>query len=134
MKYTFRKPEHLCLKREIEELFSAGNTSMSAFPMRATFKQLPYDGKGPQVKILLSVSKRHFKHAVDRNRAKRQLREAYRLRKPVFLSSLPTHVALHIAFIWLSDRPICSEQVHTRMDTLLRRISEKIQLSCPSAN
>lgn len=123
--FTFRKPEHLCLKSEIEALFSAGCTSMSAFPMRATFRTFPYEGEGPQVKILLSVSKRHFKHAVDRNRAKRQLREAYRLQKPAFLSTLPTDKALHIAFIWLSDSPINSKLVYDRMQNLLRRISEK---------
>ena len=120
----------MCLKSEIEALFSAGNTSMTAFPMRVTFRRMPYDGQGPQAKILLSVSKRHFKHAVDRNRAKRQLREAYRLQKPTFLASLPADVSLHIAFIWLSDVPVRSELVHSRMSTLLRRISEKTQSSC----
>ena len=126
MKYTFRKPEHLCLKREIEELFSAGNTSMSAFPMRATFKQLPYDGKGPQVKILLSVSKRHFKHAVDRNRAKRQLREAYRLNKHLLLDKIGEGSHVVVAFIWLSDEHFKSSVLHAKMRKLLLRIGEEL--------
>ena len=124
--YTFRKPEHLCLKSEIEALFSSGCKSMSVFPLRVTFRRFAYTGQGPQVKVL------HFKHAVDRNRAKRQLREAYRHLKPAFLASLPDDVALHIAFIWLSDRPVRTDLVATRMQTALQRISEKVMQQLPS--
>ena len=99
---------------------------MSVFPLRVTFRRFAYTGQGPQVKVLLSVSKRHFKHAVDRNRAKRQLREAYRHLKPTFLATLPTDASLHIAFIWLSDRPVRTDLVATRMKTALQRISEKL--------
>lgn len=98
---------------------------MSMFPLRATFKTMEYKGNGPQVKILLSVSKKHFRHAVDRNRAKRQLREAYRLQKHLLLSELSTEQSLHIAFIWLSNRPIKSEIVNARMRSALLKIAEK---------
>lgn len=125
--YTFRKPEHLCLKREIEALFSAGCTSMTQFPLRATFRTLPYEGKGPQVKILLSVSKRHFKHAVDRNRAKRQIREAYRLQKHLLIEQLPLNVSVHLAFIWLSDHPMPSSLVHKRVGGILQHVAEKVR-------
>ena len=87
---------------------------------------VPYTGQGPQVKVLLSVSKRHFKHAVDRNRAKRQIREAYRLQKHILTDALPTDMALHIAFIWLSDRPVPSSLVSSRMQATLKRIQEKV--------
>ena len=117
--YTFRKPEHLCLKSEIEALFSSGCKSMSVFPLRVTFRRFAYTGQGPQVKVLLSVSKR-------------QLREAYRHLKPAFLASLPDDVALHIAFIWLSDRPVRTDLVATRMQTALQRISEKVMQQLPS--
>lgn len=126
-RFTFRKCEHLCLKTEIEALFSAGCSSMSMFPLRVTYRKLDYKGSGPQVKILLSVSKRHFKHAVDRNRAKRQLREAYRLQKHLLLEMMPTDVAVHIAFIWLSNRPVKSEIVSSRMRTALLKIGDQMK-------
>lgn len=125
-RFTFRKPEHLCLKSEIEELFSPGSRSMTVYPLRATFRTLPYDGKGPQVKILLSVAKRRLRHAVDRNRAKRQLREAYRLQKYTLLDRLPADTALHVAFMWLPDGPKRSASVMRSMATLLARIGEKV--------
>lgn len=84
--FTFRKPEHLCKQKEIEALFSAGSQSFTAYPLRATFKQVE-PTTGPAVKVLLSVAKRRLHHAVDRNRAKRQLREAYRLQKHLLLQA-----------------------------------------------
>ncbi len=125
--HTFRKSEHICLRSDIETLFSAGSASMSAFPIRATFRKMPYDGQGPQVKVLLSVAKRHLRHAVDRNRAKRQLREAYRMEKQRILAQLAPSDSVHIAFIWLADKPMPTQLVHTRIASLLQRIGEKAQ-------
>lgn len=122
---TFRKPEHLCRQTEIEALFSAGSSATTVYPIRATYRRVEAAGsQGPQVKVLLSVSKRRLKHAVDRNRAKRQLREAYRLQKQFLLDALPEYTGLHVAFIWLSDKPVKSKTIFERMHTILRRIAE----------
>lgn len=131
--YTFKKPEHLCLQTEIETLFSAGSSSMSVFPIRATFRKLDYPGRGPKVKVLLSVSKRKLHHAVDRNRAKRQLREAYRLQKQLLWEQLPEGMALNIAFIWLADHPMKSENVHRSIKRLLTHMAEKVQQNAETA-
>lgn len=125
--YTFSKPEHLCLTSEIEALFGAGSSSLSMFPLRATYRTLPYEGHGPRVKVLLSVSKRRLRHAVDRNRAKRQLREAYRLQKQLLWNRLPEGKALHIAFIWLAGQPIDSARVAKRMHALLQQMAERLE-------
>ena len=73
--YKFPKAEHLCLKRDIERLFSAGTKSLSAYPLRVVVGAAE-TGSVP-VKVLMSVSKRRLHHAVDRNRAKRKLRESF---------------------------------------------------------
>ena len=102
--YKFPKAEHLCLKRDIERLFSAGTKSLSAYPLRVVVGAAE-TGSVP-VKVLMSVSKRRLHHAVDRNRAKRQMREAYRLNKHILLDSLAEGECLHLAFVWLADRPL----------------------------
>ena len=123
--YTFPKPEHLCLRGEIEALFSAGSRAMTIYPLRAVYRFVPRSND-PAVKVLLSVSKRRFKHAVDRNRAKRQLREAYRHRKAPLFAALSGDKSLHLGFIWLSDRSIPSAEVDEKVDLLLRRIAERV--------
>lgn len=123
--HTFRKPEHLCRQKEIDELFGAGSSSFTAYPVRATFRRTEHTA-GPPVKVLLSVAKRRLHHAVERNRAKRQLREAYRLQKQLLTESLPEGTGLNIAFIWLADRPVDTALVMQRMRTVLLRAADRI--------
>ncbi|MDO5074528.1 MAG: ribonuclease P protein component [Bacteroidales bacterium] len=125
MRYTFPKAEHLCLQRHIDALFSPESQSIVAFPLRVLVRPVAYAGKGPKVQVLISVSKRKFKHAVDRNRAKRQVREAYRLNKHLLLEALPPECALHLAFVWISPEAQDSRLVHKRMITLLQRLAER---------
>ena len=126
MRFTFPKPEHLCRQRDIDALFTPESRSAVAFPLRMLVREVAHtDPHAPRVQVLVSVSKRKFKHAVDRNRAKRQLREAYRLNKHLLLDVLPEGTALHVAFIWIADAPQTSALVHKRMQTLLHRTADR---------
>lgn len=135
MSFTLTKAERLCSKKTIEALFAGGHKSMSAYPIRAVFMPLNEgDEEGAEVlpstgytQLLISVSKRHFKHAVDRNRVKRQLREAYRLNKHLLLDKLPEGKHLAIAFLWLSSEHFKSEVVHNKVRKLLIRIAEEYE-------
>jgi ribonuclease P protein component len=79
-KYTFPKEEHLCSKKRIEQLFNRKNPSLGVYPLRLTWVAAPARTTAPP-QVLITVPKRAFKRAVDRNRLKRLLREAYRLNK-----------------------------------------------------
>ena len=79
-KYTFPKEEHLCRKKLIEELFSKQGSSFGVYPLRIVWIKSEIPTTAPP-QVLISVSKRTFKRAVDRNRLKRLIREAYRLNK-----------------------------------------------------
>ncbi|WP_242929397.1 ribonuclease P protein component [Pontibacter vulgaris] len=85
--YTFSKEERLCSKRLIALLFSKGS-SFNLYPLRFVLYTPPGEEPLPgSTQVLISVSKRYFKRATDRNRLKRQIREAYRLNKHFLLQN-----------------------------------------------
>lgn len=83
--YTFNKEERLCSKKLLEKLFHNGS-SFLVYPFRiVSIPETLYVSSPAQV--VIAVSKRKFKHAVDRNLVKRRVREAYRLNKDALLYS-----------------------------------------------
>jgi len=83
--FSFRKNERLTGSKSISSLFQDG-TSISSYPVRIIFNT---EGRGPNpASVVISVPKRLFKRAVDRNLLKRRIREAYRLHKPQFYTGL----------------------------------------------
>ena len=86
---TFRREERLRGEALIERLFHReGSRSMAAFPLRMVYMKTASDGAGALPQVLISVPKRCLKHAVDRNRVKRQVREAYRRNRYRLVESL----------------------------------------------
>jgi len=76
---TFTKAERLCSKVLIEDVFAKGKTI--SLP---SFKLLWLETKEKQdfpLQVVITVPKRNFKKAVDRNKLKRRIREAYRKNK-----------------------------------------------------
>ena len=86
MNFTYPKSEKLKSKNAIDLLFSQGK-SVSKYPLRLVYVEGQFDEKSP-IKMGVSVSKKHFKKAVDRNYFKRVLRETYRLNKHLLLDSV----------------------------------------------
>ena len=93
--YSFPKKEKLTSKIIIDRLFKDGQSRFK-YPFRVLFlSDEAYSEPFPQ--LVISVSKRNFKRAVDRNRIKRLIREAYRLQKYELVSlfhSKPSHMAI----------------------------------------
>ena len=126
-RFTLSKEERICSKKLINELFTGNERSMTAFPLRVVFMKRTIVDDQPRTAMLVSVPKRYFKHAVDRNSVKRQVREAYRKNKHALadiIASMPG-TGLSIAFVWLSDEPQPSGEVEASMVALLSRIGEK---------
>ena len=122
---TFNKRERIVSRKLIEQLFSQGSShSASAYPLRIVYMQTERDTV--PVQILVSVSKRHFKHAVKRNRVKRQIREAYRHHKHLLEEKIPADMSLAIALIWLSDGLHNSRQVGSSVRRLLEKVADSI--------
>jgi ribonuclease P protein component len=78
-KNLFTKVERLCSKKAFAELFDKGN-SFYSFPFRVVWMHGPVYISSPS-QIAISVPKRVFRKAVDRNLIKRRIREAFRKNK-----------------------------------------------------
>lgn len=117
MEFTYSKQEKLKSKKLIEQLFAEGQ-SVSAFPLRLVYLGTTFDD-AVIAKTGVSVSKRHFKKAVDRNRIKRLLREAYRLNKASFFNNLSTQYAFMILYIG-KEKP-----TYTQVEISTKRLFEK---------
>ena len=135
---SFPKQERMVSRQLIETLFGANHTrhellpgeargshSMAVFPLRVVYMTRERGEDGVPVQLLISVPKKHFKHAVDRNRVKRQIRESYRRHKELLTNSLPDTQQLLIACVWLSDQHEPSSAVERKLVLLMQRIGER---------
>ena len=118
-KYTLGKAERLSRKKWIQELFDKGS-SFNFYPYRILFLPHPEPNAGPN-QVMFSVSKRLFKKAVDRNKIKRRMREAYRLNKgPAGLSG-----KLLIAYIYTAREILPSSTIREKLVKAWGMISVK---------
>jgi len=97
MSLKFRKEEKLKSEKLIGQLFEEG-ASVSQFPLRLFYLKTEFQDT-IKFKTAVSVSKRNIKKAVDRNKIKRLLREAYRLNKTDFFNNTEDQYALMILYL-----------------------------------
>jgi len=83
---SFSKAERLKSKKTLARLFKEGR-SFSVYPVRVVWLKEETPRVVP-LQFTVSVPKKKFKNAVDRNRIKRQIREAYRLNKSALIEKL----------------------------------------------
>ena len=120
---TFPLKEHLKSKRVIEKLYAEG-ASVTSYPLRAVF--LEQEEQEPTAAILISVAKRRFRHAVDRNLVKRRIREAYRTSKHPFVEALQAKgQKMAVAILYIDTRHNSTEFIKRKMEKLLAGIITK---------
>ena len=117
---TFSKQERLCSSKLIDRLFTEGNRQISVYPVRLVWL-LADDIKG--VQILISAPKRNFRHAVDRNRIKRQIREFYRTSSCSLRETVAAQgKGLALAFLFNDTRIWETEKLQARLKSAMDRL------------
>lgn len=126
---TLGKDERAFGKVLTSRLFEGGRSkSMAMFPMRLVYMLDDSENTAAKTRILISVPKRMLHHAVDRNRVKRQIREAFRKNKHIVndkIASAGLGSAV-LAFIWTDHNLHSSREVNEKVVRLLRRLEEKL--------
>ena len=126
MRYTFTKEERLCSKRLINGLFRNGS-SFVVYPYRVVFlySTAPEQVTFP-VKAIISVSKKRFRHAVQRNAIKRVVREVYRLQKSDLYHFLQEH-SLHVlvAFQYVGKEKEPYVMLYQRMEKVIAKLKDE---------
>ncbi|MFT5754113.1 MAG: ribonuclease P protein component [Flavobacterium sp.] len=120
MAFTYPKTEKLKSKNTIDLLFSEGK-SVSKYPLRLVFVENPLEEK-EIIKMGVSVSKKYFKHAVDRNYFKRVLRECYRLNKHILVENLEKPYAF--MFFYQSKDRLTYQEINEKTIKLFQKFVE----------
>lgn len=121
MKFTYPKNERLKSKITIDLLFSKGK-SVSKYPLRLVFVESDFgipEDSNQMLKMGVSVSKKYFKHAVDRNYFKRVLRETYRLNKHILIDNLDKKYAF--MFFYQTKERLSYEEINTKTIQLFEK-------------
>jgi ribonuclease P protein component len=119
--FSFGKQEKLKSRKLIQQVFAEGK-AIAAHPLRLVYIQPGNEEKG-QVKVGVSVSSRNFKKAVDRNRIKRLLREAYRLNKSLLMDHAGKTGQQFCAFIIYTDKTLPGlETINQKMPVILTKL------------
>ena len=124
MKFTLTKNERLSSKKQIEKLFKEGNSYYS-YPFRVVY--LFNDGQEEhETKILLTVSKKKFKKAVDRNRIKRIIREAFRKNKMILNDYLQeNNKSLWLGLIYTGETIPSYQEAERKLILILQRLTKQ---------
>ena len=130
MNFTYPKNERLKSKTTIGLLFSEGK-SVSKYPLRLVYRQAEDDAE-EKIKIGVSVSKKYFKKAADRNYFKRVLRETYRLNKHLLLDNIQEPYS--IMFFYQTKDKLSYQEINTKTIQLFEKFLQQVNKTPDSEN
>jgi len=124
LKHTFTKKERLSSKKPIDQLFTEAKTFFS-YPFKVFYlfqdaeKELP-------VQVLITVSKKNFKKAVDRNKLKRLVREGYRKNKILLHDYLnENNKSVLFGLVYVGETILLPQEIERKLILILQRLIEQ---------
>lgn len=119
MDCTYPKTEKLKSRSVINSLFTEGKT-VAKFPLRLAYVEADL-ADNEKIKFGVSVSKKHFKKAVDRNYFKRVLRECYRLNKHLILEQTDKKFAF--MFFYQTKERLTYQEINDKTIQLFQKFT-----------
>lgn len=118
---TFRKNERLCGKKSIDELFLNGQ-NFHVYPFKVIWLIAIEDSNSP-ARVIISVPKRNFKKAVQRNKTKRLMREVYRKHKSsLYEYLLEKNTKINFALIYTGNKILTYQELEEKIISVLDRL------------
>lgn len=116
-------------KKAIEWVYSHG-TSMLQFPILLRFCVAERINQEPVV-VMFTVSRKKLSSAPARNRAKRQMREAFRLTAPVWRNwNIASNKQLHLSLIYVHQELLPFGVIEKSWLQLIKRLEEQLVSNC----
>ncbi len=122
MKHTLGQEERLKSRKLIGRLYTEGKV-IKTFPLRMVYLETVHSSDYP-AQFGVSVPKRLFKRAVDRNRIKRLIREAYRLNKQIIYSNIDKPCVFMISYLGKTE--LSYQEIEHKVIKILRQFVEHI--------
>lgn len=119
MSNKFYSGEHLKSSKEIQHLFEGKSASITSYPLRLVYGPMQEQRGNYPVQVGFTVPKRRYKKAVDRNRIKRLMREAFRLNKQLLLDGLP---AAAPQYAWMILYTGQEEMPYRRIERKMKKV------------
>jgi ribonuclease P protein component len=133
MDNSFKKIEHLTGEKLIQKVFGSKHRFL-VHPIKVNFLFNQELRDDVPIKILVACPKRNFKKAVDRNRIKRLLREAYRLNKQSLVEALKTaEFNLVVTLVFIGNEMPEFKYIESKIIQTLDRLKEETQKRAPKA-
>ena len=130
--FTYQQKDKLKSRKQLQNLFALGK-SMSNAPLRLiyTLENIAEVDPTNQAAILIQAGvgapTKQFKKAVQRNRVKRLLREAYRLELPTFKAQLPLQgMRLNIFILYMEATVLPQIEINAKMRLILDQLAKRI--------
>ena len=125
-KNTLRKPDKLKSAIAIEALYSE-NQFIVSYPLKCYYSFSNNADSVSKVKVAFTVPKRTFKNAVNRNKIKRRMREAYRLNyKNILDLSNENEKQLLLFIIYIGKEELNYTTIEKNMQAVLQKIRKKV--------